>query len=143
MTKRAAQPPRDWRSAPRSLRTLVALGMVWLQLVTALHFALIPHGFNANLGAFEHVHAAPASAAAARQQLHGGVSSFVSGVASCAPESCPIGFAGPVSALFARAALSGLIALPVLVAVAPRSSALLDRASVLRNAPKTSPPAQA
>ncbi len=117
----------------------MALSVVLLQLFTVLHFALVPHGFSANLDGFVHVHA-PAAQASSKAPRPAQRVSVVSGSASCAPDSCPIGFAGPVSALLASASLSGLIALPVAVTVQPLERALVDRACVLSSAPKTSPP---
>ncbi len=40
------------------LANLVACCLVLLQLLTALHFALVPHGFSAGLNGFVHEHAA-------------------------------------------------------------------------------------
>lgn len=140
MTKRAAPSHCDSLAAKRSAwRAPVALSVLLLQLFTALHFALVPHGFTADLGGFVHVHAraTQASSSASRPARH---VSVVSGSAWCTPDSCPIGFAGPVSALPASASLSGLIALPVVVAVPPRQRDPIGRARVLSNAPKTSPP---
>jgi hypothetical protein len=140
MTKRPAPPLRDSRATnwPAGC-SLVAWGVVLLQLFTALHFGLVPHGFNANLGGFVHVHT-PAVQASSNALRPAQRVSVVAGSASCASDSCPIGFAGPVSALLASASLSGLIALPVVVAVQPLERARVDRARVLSSAPKTSPP---
>jgi hypothetical protein len=116
---------------------LVALGLVLLQLATALHFALIPHGFNAGSGGLEHVHRLPVSRATERAPDR---PSLVTGVPSCAPDACPIGFSGPVSLLLAQAAITARIALPVAghgVATAPVARC---RTQLLLAAPKTSPP---
>jgi hypothetical protein len=120
---------------------LVASCLVLLQLVTALHFALVPHGFSAGLDGFVHVHAAlgeqrgSANARAASQQP-----SLVADAASCAPESCPIGFAGPHSVLQATPQASGLLGLGALALAAPQERLAVPRRRALLNAPKTSPP---
>jgi hypothetical protein len=116
---------------------VVALGLLLLQLVTALHFALIPHGFNAGLSGFEHLH---------REQVRGVTesapnrASVVTGARACAPDACPVAFCGLVSVLLARSAAVARIALPApspRVASAPFAP---GRAQLLLAAPKTSPP---
>ncbi len=148
-----SQAIRHSRRAPLSQRlppvryaaSLVATCLVLLQLVTALHFALIPHGFSAGLNGFVHVHEAlseggRSAVAARRLQSSPQGASWVSGSASCAPESCPIGFAGAHSVLFASCAASALLELGTAVQAAPSAGVALARSRVLLSAPKTSPP---
>ena len=86
------------------------------QLVTALHFALVPHGFQRWA---ERLRARARGACSAAHKRRGRAErapsrqpSLVSDAASCAPESCPIGFAGPHSVLLAAAlSLPGLLEL--------------------------------
>jgi len=143
MTKRAQFQIRHalaTRQSSRALPGLVALGLVLLQLITALHFALIPHGFNAGLSGFEHVHG----------RLVSGVSenapdrpAFVTGARTSAPDACPIGFSGPVSVLLAPAAAIQRLALPVSQASLAGATVATRRAQLLLTAPKTSPPCSA
>ncbi|HEY5374887.1 MAG TPA: hypothetical protein VIK01_14490 [Polyangiaceae bacterium] len=122
---------------------LVACCLVLLQLVTALHFALVPHGFSAGLNGFVHVHAAFAeqrSGAGHAEHVASQRPSLVSDAASCAPESCPIGFAGPHSLLLASAQAAGLLELAVTAQALPPARFAVPCGRALLNAPKTSPP---
>jgi hypothetical protein len=122
---------------------LVALCLVLLQLVTALHFALVPHGFSAGLSGFVHVHAA-AHAAQSRfaelEHLRLPTPELVSGGASCASDSCPIGFAGHHSVLLTASATSALLVTAAQLAPARVGHYVPARSRVLLSAPKTSPP---
>ncbi len=142
MTKRAELSVRQSLAKgvrARAFPGLVALCLVALQLVTALHFALVPHGFNADGRGFVHVHrwlAAATESAPKRLSRP----ALVTSVASCSPDACPLGFAGPVSTVLASPALAGLIAPSFVTSSAAPSLAPLPRKQVLLNAPKTSPP---
>jgi hypothetical protein len=134
-------------AAPRVRRgsALLALCVVLLQLVTALHFALIPHGFGPGLTGFVHVHAAQATARTAAPKLgyerrSAGQPSVVGGEASCTTDSCPLGFAGPSSVLLAGSEATGLLGLAVALQRARGSRYSSERSLVLLTAPKTSPP---
>jgi hypothetical protein len=122
---------------------LVALCLVLLQLVTALHFALVPHGFSAGLSGFVHVHAAERAAPSRLAQLERRsvpAPELVGGGASCASDACPLGFAGPHSLLLSASAAS---ALPVPAGEPAPARAVRcapARGRVLLSAPKTSPP---
>jgi hypothetical protein len=124
---------------------LIACCLVLLQLLTALHFALVPHGFSAGLNGFVHVHAALAEQRASGSHAERFASNrpaLVSGAESCATESCPIGFAGPHSVLLAAAQASGLLELAVVAQALPPSRIAFRPSCVLLNAPKTSPPSR-
>ncbi|MET0795056.1 MAG: hypothetical protein ABW061_26295 [Polyangiaceae bacterium] len=125
------------RVRARALPGLLALGLVLLQLATALHFALIPHGFSPGLSGFEHVHRVLVSRATERAPDR---PSLVTGVPSCAPDACPIGFSGPVSLLLAQASVTSRIALPFVSASIASAPSARCRAQLLLAAPKTSPP---
>jgi hypothetical protein len=124
---------------------LVALCLVVLQLFTALHFALVPHGFSAGLSGFVHVHAEASRAASARLALERRLErrpapELVSGSASCASESCPIGFAGHHSALLGASLASTLLAQAIAAPRALPTHYVTPRSRALLSAPKTSPP---
>jgi hypothetical protein len=143
MTKRPQSSVRDvltGRACARAFPSLVALCLVALQLATALHFALVPHGFNARLNGFVHLHRAPISSVQAHSPNR---QALVTGVPSCAPESCPIGFSGPTSALLSPGELSGLLSLPIVNVSGPQARVAQARKQVLLCAPKTSPPQRA
>lgn len=123
--------------------SLIACCLVLLQLVTALHFALVPHGFSAGLNGFVHVHAAFGEQRASTSHAERVASdrpSLVSDAASCTSESCPIGFGGPHSVLLAAAPASALLELAVTAQAAPPARFGIQRGRALLNAPKTSPP---
>jgi uncharacterized membrane protein HdeD (DUF308 family) len=125
--------------------SLIACCLVLLQLVTALHFALVPHGFSAGLNGFVHVHAAFGEQRASEshaERVASGRPALVSGAASCASESCPIGLSGPHSALLAAAQTSGLLELAVVAQALSPSRGAVPRGRALLNAPKTSPPSR-
>jgi hypothetical protein len=134
------------RTARPALALLVASALVVLQLVTALHFALVPHGFGAGLSGFVHVHAAASQAAPSRLALERRLEErrlapeLVNAGASCISESCPIGFAGQHSALLGGSQASALLADVVASPRALPSHYVTPRNRVLLSAPKTSPP---
>ena len=111
-----------------------------LQVVTALHFALVPHAFSAQLTSFVHVHARAEQRAEASRASTSRTKSVRQGDASCAADSCPIGFAGHTLLELARFEVG--TSLPALLpSSAPRlSSHVPARARLLLSAPKTSPP---
>jgi hypothetical protein len=138
MTKRAVK-------SVRLLASVVALCLVLLQLVTALHFTLIPHGFGAGLGGLVHLHRAlagqrehAAKSGASQQTPHR--HTLVSGIAACAPEACPLGFSGPASTPVRPSQLCSLIWLPAAREQGSRNLVVFDRDRALLSAPKTSPP---
>jgi hypothetical protein len=122
---------------------LVALCLVALQLVTALHFALVPHAFSAGLSGFVHVHAQAERASQSRFE-HAprmpGQLQWVSGGASCASESCPIGFAGQHSLRLGGDEAAALLSFATAPAFPRAERHIAARVSVLLSAPKTSPP---
>jgi hypothetical protein len=122
---------------------LVALCLVALQLVTALHFALVPHGFSAGLSGFVHVHAQPERPSQShfdRLPRALGALQWVSGGASCGGESCPIGFAGHHSVLLAGNQASALLGVADAPSRARARHYFAPRNRALLSAPKTSPP---
>lgn len=127
----------------RRSRALVALCVVLLQLVTALHFSLIPHGFNAGLSGFVHVHAVPAAFAheLGPERRAASRPAVTVGSVSCTKDSCPLGFAGPSSVLLGSSQATGLVGLALAALRAPESRYFKERSRVLLAAPKTSPPA--
>jgi len=122
-----------------------ALCLVLLQLVSALHFALIPHAFGAGSSGLVHLHRAFGAARAGGPQGRATEPpsdrpTLVSGIAPCAPDACPIGFSGPASTLVSACALSSLIWLPEVSELAASTRVVPDRVRALLSAPKTSPP---
>jgi hypothetical protein len=132
-------------SRSAKVSALIALCLVALQLVTALHFALVPHGFSAGLNGFVHVHGARSARHDARSRFTperraSGALALVGDGASCASESCPIGFVGHHSVLPTENQAAAVLALVVADEHAPARRYFAGRSRVLLAAPKTSPP---
>jgi hypothetical protein len=129
-------------------RALFALCLVALQLLMALHFALVPHGSSAGLGGFEHVRLnavrSPLDQERAQAELARKASSqsseFESGVSACAGDACPIGFAGQPSVLLAADVASAWLSFPRVAASVAPSVPEAPRSPVSLSARKTSPP---
>lgn len=137
MTKRAIHSGRP--------RASVALCLVLLQLLGALHFALIPHGLGADLRGLVHLHRAlvaePRHASdALATQTAPNRPTLVAGFAACAPDACPLGFSGPTSHPVPSSELCSLIWLPRVSQHVACDRIIVDRSRALLSAPKTSPP---
>jgi len=138
MTKRAVH-------CLRSLESRVALCVVLLQLLSSLHFALIPHGFGGHSGGLIHLRGTAASKSV--RALNSSATrpapespALVSRIASCEPEACPLGFSGQLSRPFLGSALSQIICLPAPHLLAGGTGLTVSRSRSLLSAPKTSPP---
>jgi hypothetical protein len=129
----------------RPLASVVALCLVLLQLVSVLHFALVPHGFGAGLRGLVHLHrvlgveSKQVSWGRGTQQAPNRPT-LVAGVVSCAPEACPLGFSGHTSTAVSPSQLSALIWLPQAGELVSLAHGVWGRSRVLLSAPKTSPP---
>ncbi|MEI9948412.1 MAG: hypothetical protein WDO74_05380 [Pseudomonadota bacterium] len=138
MTKRAVH-------SVHPLGSVVALCLVLLQLVSALHFALVPHRFGAGLSGFVHLHRV---LAAQPEQVQPSPATrrtpnrptLVAAIAVCAPDACPLGFSGPASRPVAASSLCSLLWLPTVREHISRDCSVRDRSRALLSAPKTSPP---
>lgn len=138
MTKRAVH-------SVRPLASILALCLVLLQLVTALHFSLVPHGLNARLTGLVHLHRAlSAESGRALERVATEQApnrpTLVAGIAACAPEECPLGFSGHSARPVSPSQLSSLIWLPQASELVAREQVASDRSWALLTAPKTSPP---
>jgi hypothetical protein len=145
MTQASRQSPsaERWqrRLPERPAASFIATCLVLLQLVTALHFALIPHRFGAGLSGFVHAPQGCAAVAALRElPAAPRAASFQRDRAHAEPESCPLGFAGAHSFSFAPSASGALLEGGAVASIAPWARRALARSLVLLGAPKTSPP---
>jgi len=141
--RRTRHPAAITRGGNRAFPAYFAWFLLVLQVATALHFALVPHAFGTGLVSFVHVeqHVRAEGARLVRPRTPARAREAVQGYASCAADSCPIGFAGHGALELARFELS--VALPE---PSPSEPPVLHsngrlRANVLASAPKTSPPA--
>lgn len=126
-------------SARAGLRVALALSIALLQLVSALHFWLVPHAFSAALGGVVHVDGVSSarSPARARSDAERG---FTVGSRACASDLCPFADAPAGTPLVAAAAAAeplpfGQVALP-----RRTDDELTTPLRILLEAPKTSPP---
>ena len=124
------------------LRALVAFVLTALQLLSALHFTLVPHTFSAALGGVVHMHgASPAVRTEPRTRTPNvRTETIAPDSLSCAVDLCPYADAPHGSLPGVEATVSGVVVFgtPRLLSEAPARSARTWR--VFSNAPKTSPP---
>jgi hypothetical protein len=131
------------RSHPASspLRTLPAF-VAWLvtllQVVSALHFALVPHTFSAALGGVAHVHGE--GRARAQPRGEGRAAALVSDAASCTVDSCSVANA-PAGSVLPRAAMAtGSVSFGDVSPLGAPSARVAASQRIFLSAPKTSPP---
>jgi len=138
MTKRA-----DHRV--HRLPSAVALCLTLLQLVSSLHFALVPHGFGSDLNGLVHLRRTLTTdqldeRAQSATQPAPGRPSLVAERASCEPEACPLGFSGPLARLAPASDHSLLTWLSSSQSPVAHTGGIISRSRALLDAPKTSPP---
>jgi len=125
----------------KSVRALLGLAVLVLQVVAALHFSLVRHGYSATLGGIVHVHGlaqteqrAEAKSAALR------TTSLAADVPSCSAELCPVGNAQHGSAPQFELLATGVIAFGEARLLCKRRACSSAAQRVFLGAPKTSPP---
>jgi len=130
------------RSTPlqQSLRALLGLVVIVLQVLGALHFTLVRHGYSATLGGVVHVHAARAE-----QKLPNRVApriaTLVANLPACSAELCPEGNAPQSSAPQFELLATGFVAFGEARLLSERAASSSKSLRVFSSAPKTSPPA--
>ena len=129
------------------LESVVALCLVLLQLVSILHFALVPHRFGAGLSSLVHLaRERTAEPQATRVQPRSATQAaadcpaLVAQSAGCEPDACPLAFSGPPSRHVPPSQLSFLIWLSEASEQEGQEHFAIDRGRALLSAPKTSPP---
>jgi hypothetical protein len=126
----------------QSLRALLGLAVIVLQVVAALHFTLVRHGYSAALGGVVHVHAS----ARAEQRRQANVAAPLTSTAvssdapSCAAELCPDANAPRGSAPHFELLAAGVVAFGETYLLSERGSSSSESPRVFLSAPKTSPP---
>jgi len=126
----------------KSLRALLGLAVIVLQVVGALHFTLVRHGYSAALGGVVHVHASPR----AEQRLQAKdvtprtPTAAPSDAPSCAADLCPDANAPRSSAPRFELLAAGLIAFGEAYLLSERAASSSNALRVFLSAPKTSPP---
>jgi len=122
-------------------RACLALIVLFLQLVGALHFTLVRHGYSAALGGVVHVHGLAARPPQTSPPPAERRPALSAGIPSCGAELCPLATAPHAAVPNLSLPASGDVDFGearLLGAGAARSP--LSR-RVFRSAPKTSPPA--
>ena len=115
--------------------------VIALQVIGALHFTLVRHGYSAALGGVVHVHAlsrAELKPPALVSESH--TATLTSDVPACSAEECPVGNAQHGWAPRVVPSPSGIIAFGEARLLCKRAARSSDTGRVFRSAPKTSPP---
>jgi hypothetical protein len=132
--------------APKPLRAFVAWLVTLLQVVGALHFALVPHTFSAALGGVVHVHGGSSAEAHSRlagraaSQPGSSSASLVADTLSCTADLCPAADVPPCSLLASAAHASGWVSFGEARLLGKRAARSPESQRVFFSAPKTSPP---
>ncbi|MEI9938246.1 MAG: hypothetical protein WDO69_13580 [Pseudomonadota bacterium] len=125
----------------KSLRAFLGLAVIVLQMVGALHFSLVRHGYSAAMGGVVHLH--PAARVAPRQQAKGAAprtTTLTADAPSCGAELCPVGNAPHSSAPRIALLAAGVIAFGEARLLSERATCSSESRRLFLSAPKTSPP---
>jgi len=124
-----------------SVRALFGLAVILLQVVSALHFTLVRHGYSAALGGVVHVHASARADQRPRAKVAAPHTTALSADSpSCAAELCPVGNAPHGSAPRIELLAAGAIAFGEVRLLSERAASSSQSRRVFPSAPKTSPP---
>lgn len=127
--------------ALKLLPACVAWFVTLLQVVGALHFALVPHGYSAALGGVVHLHAAPrAQAPAVESGLAEPGPAVHADSASCLADRCPVADAPQSSPPRFALLAAGNVSFGEVRLLGERSTRVSDSLCLFLSAPKTSPP---
>jgi hypothetical protein len=127
-------------SARQPLPALLGLVVIVLQIVGALHFTLVRHGYSAALGGVVHVHT---SARADKTRLEAapvGTPALVSNVRACAVELCPDANAPQGATQHFELAATGFVAFGQVCLLGESAACSSEALRIFLSAPKTSPP---
>ena len=120
-----------------SVRACVAWFVTLLQVVGALHFALVPHGYSAALGGVVHVHSV--SASAVRRVAERGPA-LRAATATCISERCPVADAPQSSPPCFDLQATGSVEFGEARLLGERAARVPESLRLFLSAPKTSPP---
>ncbi|MEI9949790.1 MAG: hypothetical protein WDO74_12620 [Pseudomonadota bacterium] len=125
----------------QSVRALLGLAVMVLQVLGALHFTLVRHGYSAALGGVVHVHAfARVEARPEARRATPRTTALTADAPSCAAELCPVGDAPHGSAPQIELLAAGVIAFGEVRQLTERTACSSESLRVFLSAPKTSPP---
>ncbi len=125
----------------KSVPALLGLALIALQVVGALHFSLVRHGFSAALGGVVHVHAC--TRAQQVQRAKGAAprtTALTAETPSCTAELCPDANAAHGSAPRIELLAAGVIAFGEVQLLSERAACSNESLRLFLSAPKTSPP---
>ena len=125
----------------KSLQALLGLVVIVLQVVGALHFSLVRHGYSAASGGIVHVHASSRAERAPSSKLAGSRAMTLAAEApSCGTEPCQVANAPHGSAPRVELLAAGMVAFGEAKLLCERSACSSESRRVFSSAPKTSPP---
>ena len=132
---------KRWLPDYRSLRAYLGLLVIVLQVLSALHFTLVRHGYSAALGGVVHVHTASRAEQSPRAKVAAPRATAVSAdVPACGAELCPVGTAPVTPAPRIELLAAGLVAFGEARLLSERATCSSAALRVFLSAPKTSPP---
>ena len=124
----------------RALPAFVAWLVTLLQVLGALHFALVPHTFSAALGGVIHVHVEGQPRVSAAQHTAAHAAALSSEAASCSVDACPVADAPAGSVLPSAAAAMGWVSFGDVSLLGDSAAQGAVCRRIFLRAPKTSPP---
>jgi hypothetical protein len=119
----------------------LGLAVIVLQVVGALHFTLVRHGYSAALGGVVHVHAF--SRAEPRPQAKGAATrttALTADTPSCGAELCPVANAPHASAPQIESLAAGVVTFGDARLLSECAACSSESQRLFLHAPKTSPP---
>jgi|SRR6185369_2670373 len=126
---------------PRPLQAALGLLVIVLQVLSALHFTLVRHGFSAALGGVVHVHASTRAAQKSLPRIAPPRSAaLVSDTPACSAELCPDGNAPQSAAPHFELLAAGSAAFGEARLLSECAACTSESRRVFLSAPKTSPP---
>ncbi len=130
------------RSSPKppSLRALLGLVVIALQVLGALHFSLVRHGYSAALGGVVHVHSAARAEKPQAKSTGQRAIALSAETPACGSELCPVGNAPAGFAPRIQLLVAGAIAFGEARLLRERTASISASRRLFSSAPKTSPP---
>ena len=126
---------------PRPLQAALGLLVIVLQVLSALHFTLVRHGYSAALGGVVHVHASTRAAQKSAPKLASPrTAALVADTPACSAELCPDGNAPQGAAPHFELLAAGSVGFGAARLLSERAACSNESRRVFLSAPKTSPP---
>ncbi|HET7545226.1 MAG TPA: hypothetical protein VFK05_35415 [Polyangiaceae bacterium] len=123
-----------------SLRAWLGLVVMVLQVLGALHFSLVRHGYSATLGGVVHLHGAARADKPQPKASTPRAAALSTDAPACGAELCPVGNAPAGSATPTEPLVVGAVAFGEARLLRERSASTNNLRRVFLSAPKTSPP---